>query len=155
MLQLPQVGSHLILSLPQPKILLLTLNRPKQFNSITPELEQDIDVAMNFLEQEPSLWCAIISSNGKAFCAGADLKGWLETQSNQRKDPNSQPQFGLSGGNVKLSNENIVNQSTTRLREGGFASISSRRWGRKPLIAAVDGITFGGGMEMIVSMFQS
>jgi len=85
------------------------------------------------------------SGSRNAFCAGADLKGWLDTQ-NQAKEE----EYGLTTG-VKLLPKKEVEAVEQGFRRGGFASISSRRFGKKPLIACVDGVTFGGGMEMIVS----
>lgn len=69
-----------------------------------------------------SLRCAIITGarlpqKRAAFCAGADLKEWDSTAGRAR------PQAG-----------------------GGFAGLSTRL-GKKPVISAVHGICFGGGLE--------
>jgi enoyl-CoA hydratase/carnithine racemase len=55
-------------------VLLVTMNRPNQRNAMSIELEDDLNRIFDWFEQEPSLWVAIITGKGKAFCAGADLK---------------------------------------------------------------------------------
>lgn len=67
--------SFTILSFPEPKVLLITLNRPKQLNCVNTEGHLELDRVFKWLDDEPALSVAIITGNGRAFCAGADLKG--------------------------------------------------------------------------------
>ena len=71
----PPPTSFTILTYPEPKVLLVTLNRPKQLNCINAAGHQELDAIFKWLDGEPSLSVAIITGNGRAFCAGADLKG--------------------------------------------------------------------------------
>lgn len=121
-LTLPQVGDHLIVSNPANRVLLLVLNRPETLNAMTPELQDDIEKVLDWAEREPEIWVIVITGNGRAFCAGQDLKAWLS-----RPRPENGP------------------------HEHGFGGISSRRSLTKPLIAAVNGLAFGGGLELVLN----
>jgi len=83
---------------------------------------------VKWFDNEKELWILILTGSllSKAFCAGADLKEWLEMQQQ---------------GKVMGDNET-----------DGFCGISRRRE-RKPIIAAVNGFAFGGGFEMVVNWF--
>jgi enoyl-CoA hydratase/carnithine racemase len=64
-----------LVSFPTPQILLLTINRPEQRNSIPLDMSADIQRLWKWFDSEPSLQVAIITGTGKSFCSGADLKG--------------------------------------------------------------------------------
>lgn len=53
----------------------MTLNRPKQLNCISAEGNQELDAVWKWLDAEPKLCVGILTGTGRAFCAGADLKG--------------------------------------------------------------------------------
>ena len=63
------------LSYPTPHILLVTLNRPKDLNCINMDGHAELESIWSWMDNEPSMTCGIITGNGRAFCAGADLKG--------------------------------------------------------------------------------
>jgi len=50
----------------------LTLNRPAQYNALSHEMLDSLQTALNSLNDECRL--VVIAANGKAFCAGHDLK---------------------------------------------------------------------------------
>lgn len=70
----PTHAEHVILSYPLAHILLVTLNRPEALNAINFPLREDLDAVFAWFETEPDLWVAVVTGNGRAFCAGADLK---------------------------------------------------------------------------------
>ncbi|RSM18692.1 hypothetical protein CDV31_002412 [Fusarium ambrosium] len=121
----PQVHD-LIISFPKPNVLLVTLNRPSRLNAIPPWQHQELDKVFKWYDQEPSLRCAVLTGTGRAFCAGADLKDWND--------------LAAVPGAV----------TPPRWETTGFGGISNRV-GKKPVIAAVNGICAGGGMEMVVN----
>ena len=71
----PPETSFSRLSFPSPNVLLVTLARPKQLNCINSAGHRELHNVWTWLDEEPSLRVGIITGEGRAFCAGADLKG--------------------------------------------------------------------------------
>jgi enoyl-CoA hydratase len=105
----------------QGRIAIVTLNRPDARNAVNAELAQGVESALDRFEADPELWVAILTANGKAFCAGADLKEIA------------------AGNGAKLFTA-----------KGGFAGIAKRAR-TKPLIAAIAGSALAGGTEVALS----
>jgi enoyl-CoA hydratase len=59
-------------------ILEVTINRPDQRNAMTKQVAEGIAAAMDRLNSENSLRCAILTGAGGTFCSGMDLKGFLK-----------------------------------------------------------------------------
>jgi enoyl-CoA hydratase/carnithine racemase len=60
----------------------LTLNRPKQYNALSEELLEQLQGALEAIENDPSVRVVVIAGSGNAFCAGHDLK---QMRANPRK----------------------------------------------------------------------
>ncbi|KAL1632906.1 hypothetical protein SLS56_003191 [Neofusicoccum ribis] len=121
----PPPTQHCLLSYPSPYVLLVTLNRPKELNCINMAGHAELGEVFAWLDREPALRVGIITGAGRAFCAGADLKEWNASNSSSDKP---RPAVGAAG----------------------FGALS-RRSGLKPVIAAVNGLAFGGGCEMVIN----
>jgi enoyl-CoA hydratase len=52
----------------------LKLNRPEALNSITPDVLDEFEAAIEDVEKDRSIRVLVISGEGRAFCTGADLK---------------------------------------------------------------------------------
>lgn len=58
-------------------VLEVTINRPEARNAMTKAAAEAIATAMDRLEAEFDLRCAIVTGAGGTFCSGMDLKGFL------------------------------------------------------------------------------
>ncbi|MDQ1672219.1 MAG: hypothetical protein QOC98_781 [Frankiaceae bacterium] len=103
------------------RIVTITLNRPKQRNSVSPELASALGDAVARFEADPEVWVAILTGAGGVFSAGADLKAIA------------------AGRGAELSVE-----------PGGFAGYV-RYPRTKPVIAAVRGFALAGGTELVLA----
>lgn len=116
-----------LISYPTPEILLVTFNRPQAQNSLPTYAHWELEELFLWFDSEPSLRIAIVTGAGsKAFCAGQDL---------------------IEQGTLK---KNPPHRAIREHPKGGFAGIS-RRIGKKPIIAAVNGFALGGGMEIVLN----
>ena len=115
--------------------MLVAISRPKQMNSVTHTMNWELEALFAWYDEEPSLRVAVITGEGqKAFCAGSDL---IEIESAHKTKVEAQD----------------VGKSEPWLHQhpnGGFAGVS-RRKGRKPLLAAVNGLALGGGFEIVLN----
>ncbi|KAF8514278.1 enoyl-CoA hydratase/carnithine racemase [Gautieria morchelliformis] len=117
------------LEVPTEHVLLLTLNRPQSLNAVSPDLAEDVKRALAWFDSEPELWVVIVTGAGRAFCAGADLKAWRSAKDSGSRDDSEEVATSFHG----------------------FANISRRSVTSKPLIAAVNGGAYGGGVEIILN----
>jgi enoyl-CoA hydratase len=117
-MKLSDLTKLVIRSAPSPHVAQLTLNRPSKRNALSNELIAVLASALRAAAQDDAVRCVVICGDEGFFSAGADIK---EMQ-----------QRGF---------EAIDN----RARRSAWKDISDFT---KPLIAAVDGICYGGGHEL-------
>lgn len=55
------------------RTLVIGLDRPAKRNAINPAVTRGLDAALNLLEDDDDLWCAVLAGGPTVFCAGADL----------------------------------------------------------------------------------
>ena len=102
----------------------ITVDRAAKMNGFTPEMFDALSDALTLLDEEPELWVGVITFVGKHTTAGLDL-----------------PRFAASFA----SNSSAANVDA---RVDAFAL---RRRCRKPVVMAVQGITFTIGIEMLLA----
>lgn len=66
--------SDVLLTTDTEGVRLITLNRPESFNSLNVELKEALLSALREAAADDSVRAVVITGNGKAFCAGQDLK---------------------------------------------------------------------------------
>ncbi|TVY84672.1 3-hydroxypropionyl-coenzyme A dehydratase [Lachnellula suecica] len=117
---------HITVTTAAPSIALITLKRPGKYNAFTNQMELDLVRAFADLDRDESVRAIVVTGDGKAFCAGADLdEGVLERMAGEgRKEHRDQ------GGRVALAIHRC----------------------RKPTIAALNGSAVGVGVTMILPM---
>lgn len=107
------------------KIAYLTLNRPEVFNSFNREMALLLQSELDQCESNPEVRAIVIIGEGKAFCAGQDLK--------EVTSPELNPGF-------KKILEEHYNPIVSRIRKI-----------EKPIVAAVNGVAAGAGANIALS----
>ncbi len=108
------------------QIVKVLLNRPEAYNALDPELIRSFTAYMVSLAEDESVRGVVISGEGKAFCAGGDLK-WATSF------PKGVPA--------------AFHQLAGRFHQG----ILEIRRMAKPVIAAVNGVAAGAGFSLALA----
>ena len=56
------------------RVYIITLNRPKALNAINDQLTSELKQALLAAEADINCGCVVITGEGRAFAAGADIK---------------------------------------------------------------------------------
>lgn len=104
-------------------VAILKINRPEALNSINPEVLQGISDGVDDVAKDPEIRVMIVTGEGKAFVAGADIAAMSVMNEEQGLE------FGRLGAKV-------------------FRKIETMD---KPSIAAVNGFALGGGCELAMA----
>ena len=64
------------------KVGVITLNRPKQLNALSPDLMVELGAALTNFDADSAIGCIIITGSEKAFAAGADIGAMAEVYKN-------------------------------------------------------------------------
>lgn len=99
----------------------LVLDRPESRNALSAALVQELGAHLRAAMEEPSVRAVVLTGSGRAFCAGADLKH------------GGGPASGAGGGNPFVEILRLL------------------RDGPKPVVCAVNGHAFGGGIGLVAA----
>lgn len=103
----------------------ITLNRPEVFNSFNREMALNLQQVFDDCESNSEVRAIVLTGNGKAFCAGQDLK--------EVTSPELNPGF-------KKILEEHYNPIITRIRNI-----------KKPIIGAINGVAAGAGANIALA----
>lgn len=102
------------------------LNRPENMNSLSKSLVRELMQAFEEVDKDPAVRVIVLSGKGRAFCAGADLK---ELLGDLEKAPDGEKGMLDMAGDLFVKLNHLS----------------------KPLIAALNGITLAGGLEITMT----
>ena len=101
----------------------VTVNRPEALNALNPQVLDELYECFTLFENNPDTAVAILTGEGRAFVAGADIVA-MSTMST------------MEGRNIGIKGHKLMNY---------MESIE------KPIIAAVNGFALGGGCELAMA----
>lgn len=107
----------------QDGILTITISRPEALNALNTIFFSEMDHLLDAVEQDESVKVLIITGEGKAFVAGADIAEMVN------KSGVEGTEFSLRGQSVFRKMEKLD----------------------KPIIAAINGFALGGGLELALA----
>jgi enoyl-CoA hydratase/carnithine racemase len=103
-------------------VLRVTLHRPDAMNALTTGMIDAFAQAIRAVRDDDAIRVLVVTGAGKAFCAGADLKAFNGAQAVERGTPD--------------------------FLDRAFSLFEELSTFPKPVIAALNGITLAGGLEM-------
>lgn len=112
------------------RVRIITINRPERMNALDYDVNQELIRAFEAFEADPDAYVAVLTGAGdKAFCAGADLKDYTLQYVTRPA-----PEF-----------------RTDYIDGPGFGGITRNFKGSKPVVAAINGYTMSGGLELALA----
>jgi 2-(1,2-epoxy-1,2-dihydrophenyl)acetyl-CoA isomerase len=106
----------------------LRLNNPTRLNALTPQLTAEMLDVLQEIREDPAVRAIVVTGEGRAFSAGADLSTLQEPY--------------LKGERPKLS---------TFLKEGYNKLIPLLAETPKPVVAAINGVVAGAGVSVALA----
>lgn len=120
-------------------IAVVTLSRPDKMNALTAEMIHEFVDVLDRCDSDDDVKAVIVTGDGRAFCAGADISGGSESFADVSNDDARNP-------------DGSVNYSSEAVRDGG-GFITLRLYDmKKPVIGAVNGAAVGAGSTMLLPM---
>lgn len=109
-------------------IYLVTMNRPEKSNASDPELCLTLAKTLIELNGDKNVKVIILTGNGRAFCAGGDVKAM-----NERRD-----MFAGTPNDIRLAYREIIHRVQKAIYNADV-----------PIIAAVNGAAAGAGNDLV------
>ena len=121
------------------RVLELRLNRPDRMNAFTPVMRAEIVEALDWAEANEDVRVVVVTGEGRAFCAGADLGS-----------AGDKP-FSYSGEGMR-NEKSDADEIAGLPRDGGGVVTLRLASFPKPVIAAINGAAIGVGITMTLPM---
>ena len=114
----------------------LTLARPANLNAYTVRMMEEMIDAFDRADRDDDVGAVIVTGEGRAFCAGADLEMGAKV-------------FDAAGGpDSPIRPDGSIDYASPHARDFGGRLTLRIFESLKPVIAAVNGSAFGGGCEI-------
>jgi enoyl-CoA hydratase/carnithine racemase len=112
------------------RIATITLHRPDKLNALSPRMVRELRAAYAAVESDDAVWIAIVTGSGRAFCAGADVSDIPDDGAVVYEEPylSTLPQWEAP-------------QEATP----PFRSMT------KPVLAAINGLCCGAGLDLVTT----
>ncbi len=111
----------------------IVLNRPKEYNAITPNLRDELAAAIEAANADDNAHVILLRAEGPAFCGGYDL-GWSTEYQTHEESPSR-----------------LWDSVADYTMMSRFVDTYMKLWySHKPTIAAVQGWCIGGGTDMVL-----
>ena len=112
-----------ILAEQQGRVGVVTFNKPDRLNVFSYDMFAEVRQAVEAFNQDPAVGAVLLTGSGRAFCAGADIRGWDRTIEARPRD--EEPRR-------RREDENWIH----------FIQRS------KPIVCAINGLSIGVGLTM-------
>jgi enoyl-CoA hydratase/carnithine racemase len=122
-----QDGDLVLLERPRPEVAILSLNNPDRLNALSFRMVDQIHDALDALHADHTCRVVILTGSGRGFCSGLDLSS-VEGSSTSA---------GTSGPRAGMLSQERIAELPIRLRRL-----------QQPVIAAVNGVAYGGGFAL-------
>lgn len=124
----------------------ITLDRPDKLNAFNREMMREMIEAFDAADKDDAVRAVIVTGEGRAFCAGADLSGGAGTFDYEARYNlmGNQREGNTGKGGIDLSDDAV--------RDGGGRLTLRIYESLKPVIAAVNGPAVGIGATMLLPM---
>lgn len=122
----------------------IRLNRPEKMNALDPAMFRALLDTADALSRDDSVRVAVLSGNGRAFCAGLDLQSFAAMRAQDGEAAGSHRDSDAGAALFGLSLEQRTHGIANAYQQVALA------WRQLavPVIAAVHGVAFGGGLQI-------
>jgi enoyl-CoA hydratase/carnithine racemase len=128
-------------------ILTITLSRPEKLNAFTAVMMAELIDAFDKADADDAVRAIVVTGDGRAFCAGADLSAGAKTFDYDNRADAPRAEYGSPVGA-----DGKVDYGHPAVRDGGGRVTLRIFECLKPVIAAVNGPAVGIGVTMQLAM---